>query len=126
MVDLYGLLRKPQSPVESDPWFNITSKIFTFMGRVLPLLLLVLLRRGLQSIIQQRRERSQRGYGGPILALVGSVQGGVEGRLIRIDFKDRPPRVVGAVSVLWADPFAIFIIVFDDLLDVLVGDPVEL
>ena len=81
------------------------------MGRVLLLNLLVRLRRLPQSPEQQVRERSQRGYGCSVLALVGSVHGAVERRLVRVDFKDRPPRVVGAFSVSWLSLIlAIFIL----------------
>ena len=49
----------------------------------------------------------------------------VDGRLIRIYFKDRPPRIIRAFSVLSVVLFAFFIFVPNDLLDVLIGDPVK-
>ena len=61
-----------------------------------------------------------------VLALIGSVHGAVERRLVRVDFKDRPPRVVGAFSVYWVVYEFVSHFHVDDLLDVLVGNPMEL
>ena len=45
-------------------------------------------------------------------------------RLIRIYFKDRPPRVIRAFRVPYVNPLPSFITP-NDLLDVLIGDPVK-
>ena len=62
------------------------------------------------------------------MPLEGSVYGGVEGRLIGIYLQDRPPRVIRAGSVVVEFPSSIFIFATssNDLLDVLVGYPMEL
>ena len=50
----------------------------------------------------------------------------VDGRLIRIYFKDRPPRVIRAFSVLSVLGGVVVIFIEPkDLLDVLIGDPVK-
>ena len=60
------------------------------------------------------------------MVLVGSVQGGVEGRLIGIYLQDRPPRVIRAGSVDLFNTLITFRTYTNDLLDVLVGYPMEL
>ena len=57
--------------------------------------------------------------------MVGPVDGLVERRLVGIYLEDGTPRIITAFSVDWESAIA-FLISVKDLLDVLVGNPMEL